>query len=407
MLLESVHVVRFDPSVEKGKKTVVYVTEVNSGKAKWEVEVRYSRFHEFHQELLKVDRKVMGKFPFPSKDLFANHSPEHRVEELDKFVVHLLDAYELLTPASQALFLELLEVAEHNVQEEERPENQADSKDDIPEKRVSKQSVSSSTTTELDEDNQRDSISESQLDDLHHEPLSPVQDGSSDDSPADFNERTEGLHEEVTPTDVPQQSEPQNEVEEEAEAPVSALVESTESSHAAVSARTVATVQEEPKQVEVAPEPLRSDDAIQVSKESSSPPDATSDSISTPIPAEASVKADIIASTTSTTTSVKADIITSTAPTTTQVNEVVSTVIDQVVDAKQSAAAPEESPASPKVQDNGPSVLFTTIEKYASKPEQSHPHHVWSLPNASKAHRYQCRHVVVKTIRVLYPSLFL
>ncbi|KAG9413880.1 hypothetical protein AC1031_013087 [Aphanomyces cochlioides] len=391
MLLESVHVVRFDPAVEKGKKTVVYVTEVNSGKAKWEVEVRYSRFHEFHQELLKVDRKVMGKFPFPSKDLFANHSPEHRVEELDKFVVQLLDAYELLTPASQALFLELLEVAERNVQEEERPENQADSKDDIPEKRVSKQSVSSSTTTELDEDNQRDSISESQLDDLHHEPLSPVQDGSSDDSPADFNERTEGLHEEVTPTDVPQQSEPQNDVEEEAVAPLSALVESTESSHPAVSAQTDATVQEEPKLIEVAQEPLRSDDAIQVSKESSSPPDASA-STSNPIPAEASVKADIIASTT---------------PTTTQVKEVVSTVIDQVVDAKQSAVAPDDSPASPKVQDNGPSVLFTTVEQYASKPEQSFPHHVWSLPNASKAHRYQCRNVVVKTIRVLYPSLFL
>ncbi|KAF0687237.1 Aste57867_20999 [Aphanomyces stellatus] len=315
MTILSVHVTKFTAVLEKSKKTTVYVTEVDTGKQSWEVEVRYSKFHEFRQELLKWDRNVVIDLPFPTKDLFSNQSPDHRQKELDKFVTQLHAAYEALSTASQVAFLELLQVEQHPSPRaaavEETPEElpAIEEKEMPQEKRSSKQSISSTTTTELDEDNQRDSITDSHLDDHHDEPLSPVR-----DEPAD----------EFSPEEV------------------------------------VAPVVEEPKPIDVA-EPV-----VEATKKSEPPVDAIITETSKPSTHEKE-RVEATVSTTAETTCVAAD----------------------VVEVAPAVATP---------------VWISKVESYQA-PSGVH-HHVWTKASVQATGHFQCRVIVCKTFRALYPSLF-
>ncbi|RHY21954.1 hypothetical protein DYB25_006572 [Aphanomyces astaci] len=185
MLVQSVHVIKFVNTVEKGKKATIYVAEVDDGQKTWTVDIRYSKFHEFHHALMKTDRNVVGKLPFPNKDLFSNQSPNHRQKELNKFVSQLLPLFQSLSMAAQIAFFELMEVPKHEFHAtlvDTKDTSQPQTTVDVPEKRVSKQSISSTTTTELDDDNQRESLSD--LSEQHIvEPLSPVASSRSAASP--------------------------------------------------------------------------------------------------------------------------------------------------------------------------------------------------------------------------------
>ncbi|RHY20274.1 hypothetical protein DYB36_010902, partial [Aphanomyces astaci] len=180
-----VHVIKFVNTVEKGKKATIYVAEVDDGHKTWTVDIRYSKFHEFHHALMKTDRNVVGKLPFPNKDLFSNQSPNHRQKELDKFVSQLLPLFQSLSMAAQIAFFELMEVPKHEFHAtlvDTKDTSQPQTTVNVPEKRVSKQSISSTTTTELDDDNQRESLSD--LSEQHIvEPLSPVASSRSAASP--------------------------------------------------------------------------------------------------------------------------------------------------------------------------------------------------------------------------------
>ncbi|ETV84685.1 hypothetical protein H257_03815 [Aphanomyces astaci] len=185
MLVQSVHVIKFVNTVEKGKKATIYVAEVDDGHKTWTVDIRYSKFHEFHHALMKTDRNVVGKLPFPNKDLFSNQSPNHRQKELNKFVSQLLPLFQSLSMAAQIAFFELMEVPKHEFHAtlvDTKDTSQPQTTVDVPEKRVSKQSISSTTTTELDDDNQRESLSDLSVQHIV-EPLSPVASSRSAASP--------------------------------------------------------------------------------------------------------------------------------------------------------------------------------------------------------------------------------
>ncbi|RLO12705.1 hypothetical protein DYB28_014457, partial [Aphanomyces astaci] len=87
--------------------------------------------------------------------------------------------------AAQIAFFELMEVPKHEFHAtlvDTKDTSQPQTTVDVPEKRVSKQSISSTTTTELDDDNQRESLSD--LSEQHIvEPLSPVASSRSAASP--------------------------------------------------------------------------------------------------------------------------------------------------------------------------------------------------------------------------------
>ncbi|RHY31589.1 hypothetical protein DYB32_003355 [Aphanomyces invadans] len=122
----------------------------------------------------------MGKLPFPTKDLFSNQSPQYRQKELDKFVSQLQQVFQSLSMVAQVAFFELLEVPQHDFHRDsidptEPTQLDDTAQDDGIEKRVSKQSISSTTTTEIDDDNQHETLSDASPSEHHHtDLLSPV-----------------------------------------------------------------------------------------------------------------------------------------------------------------------------------------------------------------------------------------
>ncbi|OWY95787.1 hypothetical protein PHMEG_00034122 [Phytophthora megakarya] len=69
-----------------------YTTEVNVDGHRWRLGLRYSKFHEFFEQLAEKKKDFHAEFP-PKGTLFFTPKPEERQEQLDIFMQHVLEYY--------------------------------------------------------------------------------------------------------------------------------------------------------------------------------------------------------------------------------------------------------------------------------------------------------------------------
>ncbi|KAG6576296.1 Filamentous hemagglutinin [Phytophthora cinnamomi] len=91
-----------------------YTTEVNVDGHRWRLGLRYSKFHEFYDQLLLADAAFHAAFP-PKGSLFFSPKPEERQEQLEAFLQHVLAHFAARgQPAEiEALLCDLLKVPRH------------------------------------------------------------------------------------------------------------------------------------------------------------------------------------------------------------------------------------------------------------------------------------------------------
>lgn len=91
-----------------------YTTEVNVDGHRWRLGLRYSKFHEFYDQLLLADKAFHAAFP-PKGTLFFTPKPEERQEQLEAFLQQVLAHYAARGhPAEiEELLCDLLKVPRH------------------------------------------------------------------------------------------------------------------------------------------------------------------------------------------------------------------------------------------------------------------------------------------------------
>ncbi|KAE9033842.1 hypothetical protein PR003_g8821 [Phytophthora rubi] len=91
-----------------------YTTEVNVDGHRWRLGLRYSKFHEFYDQLLLADKAFHAAFP-PKGTLFFTPKPEERQEQLEAFLQQVLAHYAARGhPAEiEELLCNLLKVPRH------------------------------------------------------------------------------------------------------------------------------------------------------------------------------------------------------------------------------------------------------------------------------------------------------
>ncbi|POM68086.1 Hypothetical protein PHPALM_15798, partial [Phytophthora palmivora] len=91
-----------------------YTTEVNVDGHRWRLGLRYSKFHEFYEQLVDKKKDFHAEFP-PKGTLFFTPKPEERQEQLEVFIQHVLEYYTAKGRPTEVeeLLCDLLKVPRH------------------------------------------------------------------------------------------------------------------------------------------------------------------------------------------------------------------------------------------------------------------------------------------------------
>ncbi|GMF28327.1 unnamed protein product [Phytophthora fragariaefolia] len=109
-----------------------YTTEVSVDGHRWRLGLRYSKFHEFYDQLLLRDKTFHAEFP-PKGTLFFSPKPEERQDQLESFLQHVLDHFAMRGhPADiEELLCDLLKVPRHLRSPEHEDDNVSTSTESV------------------------------------------------------------------------------------------------------------------------------------------------------------------------------------------------------------------------------------------------------------------------------------
>ncbi|KAG7392962.1 hypothetical protein PHYPSEUDO_013450 [Phytophthora pseudosyringae] len=91
-----------------------YTTEVSVDGHRWRLGLRYSKFHEFYDQLVAAEKDFHAEFP-PKGSLFFTPKPEERQEQLETFLQQVLAFYAAKCRSAEMedLLCDLLKVPRH------------------------------------------------------------------------------------------------------------------------------------------------------------------------------------------------------------------------------------------------------------------------------------------------------
>ncbi|CAH0480740.1 unnamed protein product [Peronospora belbahrii] len=91
-----------------------YTTEVTVDGHRWRLGLRYSKFHDFYDQLMVQEKDFHAEFP-PKGTLFFTPKPEERQEQLELFLQQVLAYYSSKTDSIEMenLLCDLLKVPRH------------------------------------------------------------------------------------------------------------------------------------------------------------------------------------------------------------------------------------------------------------------------------------------------------